>query len=189
MAYSHPEVIKHWRPQYILGRVQEDLEILHEVKLEKINVYLQELNVEWMYSNPTGEFNLSVPHIGKASKLMAQTDRYESVKMAEAIQAGLEPQIETKNWSDKSVGPVILQLVLDDNGLSMFQSDVMVSITVKVEDNEKKNVVFPTTPLISTIKHNVIKTVISFMKIDPTKEGWGDITLSAEIKDKDQEKA
>ena len=119
MAYSHPEVIKHWRPQYILGRVQDELEILHQVNLEKINVYIQELSCEWMFSNPTGDFNLSVPHIGKASKSFSGPDKYESVKLAEAITAGVEAQIETKSWADKSIGPVVLQLVFDDNGLSM----------------------------------------------------------------------
>ena len=54
---------------------------------------------------------------------------------------------------------------------------------MKVEDNERKNVEFPSTPITGTIKHNHIKTAFSFTKIDPTKEGWGDITLTAVIKD------
>ena len=83
MGYQHPDVIKHWTPQYIVGKIQEELEPKVCVqKLEHLTVYLQELSCEWIYSNPDGEFNLSMTHIGKSPKLWAQPIMYNSIKMA-----------------------------------------------------------------------------------------------------------
>ena len=82
MGYQHPEVIKHWTPQYIVGKVQEELEKVCVQKLEHLSVFLQELSCEWMYSNPDGEFNLSMPHVGKSPKIWGNPIMYESVKMA-----------------------------------------------------------------------------------------------------------
>lgn len=59
---------------------------------------------------------------------------------------------------------------------------VRVSVKLTVTDNEKKNVVFP----ISTIKENLFsndsKQALVFLKIDPTKESWGDIQMEVSVK-------
>jgi len=61
MAYRNAEVIPHFPPKYIVGRmVEQPNEILVE-RHELMSVKLREVTLEWMYSNPTGLFNLSVP--------------------------------------------------------------------------------------------------------------------------------
>ena len=74
----------------------------------------------------------------------------------------------------------MLQLIFDDDSLTQ---DVKVGVSLKVADNEKKNVIFPKTPITGTLKKNHILTALSFQKIDPSKEGWGDITIEAWVKD------
>ena len=81
MAYSHQDVIKHWTPQYIVGRVQEPLQKIVEQKTENVNVFLQELKCEWMYGNPTGTFNLSLPDVGKSAQRSWTPDYYHKIKM------------------------------------------------------------------------------------------------------------
>ena len=63
MAYKNPEVIKHFPPQYIIGKqVGEPKEIATGAH-ELVSVKLYEIECEWMFSNPTGNFNLSVPEV------------------------------------------------------------------------------------------------------------------------------
>lgn len=61
LSGENVEVISHWPPQYIIGKqVGEEREVaLYEDDL--VTVRLIELNCEFMYSNPTGFFNLSLP--------------------------------------------------------------------------------------------------------------------------------
>ena len=61
MAYEHEEVIEHYPPQLIIGKqIGEERVILTEEN-ENVIVRLVEVDCEWMFSNPTGIFNLSVP--------------------------------------------------------------------------------------------------------------------------------
>lgn len=113
-----------------------------------------------MYSNPNGEFNLSMPHVGRATKIWGPPDMYNNVKMAEAVASGTEAQIETRDWEEqKSIGPVVLQLVFDDESL---HEEVKICVSLKVADNEKKNVNFPITPITGTLKKGFIKVAFSF---------------------------
>jgi hypothetical protein len=62
MAYNHPEVIPHFPPQLIIGKqVGENERVLLTEENESVIVKLVEIETEWMYSNPTGIFNLSIP--------------------------------------------------------------------------------------------------------------------------------
>jgi len=61
MAWEHEDVVKHWPPQVIVGKqVGEERVILVEEN-ESVAVRLVEVDCEWMFSNPTGLFNLSLP--------------------------------------------------------------------------------------------------------------------------------
>ena len=60
MAYKHPEVLPHWPPQLIIGKHLGEEEIQVEGN-DLINIRFIEVKNEWMYSNPTGMFNLSLP--------------------------------------------------------------------------------------------------------------------------------
>ena len=185
MGYSHPDVIKHWTPQYIVGRVQERLEKIVEQRTGNVNVFLQELKCEWMYGNPTGAFNLSLPDVGKSAQRSWTPDYYHKIKMSEAVEAGVAPQIETKNWREqKSSGPVMLQLAFDhDNVEAQKFMSTKVNVTLRVADNEKKNVIFPIAPVSGIVKNNHILIAQCFQKIDPSKDGWGDITIEVVSKE------
>ena len=72
----------------------------------------------------------------------------------------------------------MLQLVLDHDpveGQKFMQTKV--NVTLRVADNEKKNVNFPIGPVNGTVKNNHILIAQCFQKIDPSKDGWGDITM------------
>lgn len=61
MAWEHEDVVKHWPPKVIVGKqVGEERVILVEEN-ESVAVRLVEVDCEWMFSNPTGLFNLSIP--------------------------------------------------------------------------------------------------------------------------------
>ena len=61
LADTNDEVIRRHPPQYIVGKqLGEEREILTE-ETEDIKVTLYEVDCEYIYSNPTGMFNLSVP--------------------------------------------------------------------------------------------------------------------------------
>ena len=58
-----------------------------------------------------------------------------------------------------------------------------ISCVLKVADNERKNVNFPACPLSSSLEPDYIRTVYNFQKIDPTKDGWGDIEIDVTVKE------
>lgn len=63
MADVHPDVVARFPPSYIVGKKAEgteDKELLAESD-ENVEVKLLESEQEYMYSNPTGIFNLSKP--------------------------------------------------------------------------------------------------------------------------------
>ena len=58
---TNKEIIPHYPPQYIIGKqVGEDRE-LARYEDDRVLVTVQEITCEYMYSNPTGLFNLSLP--------------------------------------------------------------------------------------------------------------------------------
>ena len=61
MAYRNPEVIAHFPPQYIVGKQVDEMTEIAVQEHELVTVKLMEVKNEWMYSNPTGLYNLSVP--------------------------------------------------------------------------------------------------------------------------------
>jgi hypothetical protein len=61
MAYNHEDVIPHFPPQLIVGKQVGEERVIHEEENDSVIVRLVEVDCEWMYSNPTGLFNLSIP--------------------------------------------------------------------------------------------------------------------------------
>lgn len=61
MGYDHSDVISHYPPQIIVGKQVGQERVLLTEENESVIVRLVEVDCEWMYSNPTGVFNLSVP--------------------------------------------------------------------------------------------------------------------------------
>jgi hypothetical protein len=64
MAPDHPEVLAHWPPAYILGQEVGEEKVIDSYEDDSIQVRLLEVESEYMYSNPTGMYNLSLPEIG-----------------------------------------------------------------------------------------------------------------------------
>lgn len=74
---KNPEVVEHWPPQVIIGKqVGEELEICR-YEDDRIQVRLVEISCEYMPSNPTGLFNLSLPN------KMFRTKAYEFINYAQ----------------------------------------------------------------------------------------------------------
>lgn len=58
----------------------------------------------------------------------------------------------------------------------------MVSCRLKVADNERRNVNFPDCPLSFNLSPNFLRTAFTFQKINPSREGFGDITVEIWVK-------
>ena len=57
-----PEVITSYPPTYLVGPLDtEASRVVLTQETEKVTVVLEEFPAEYMYSNPQGKFNLSVP--------------------------------------------------------------------------------------------------------------------------------
>ena len=160
---------------------------------EQVTVQLLEVTNEWMYSNPTGLFNLST-----ADKAMrtgggfAQMtyEQYKNIQTGASTQNEepdaevdvQEPTIDLQNALKR--GAVLLRVQL----LSRCDKMRKVYVTLKVENNERKNVNFPLSRTSKCIFNNGNETIFVFQKIDPTKEGWGDISMEVTAKDSQSNK-
>jgi hypothetical protein len=77
LAFKSEEVIEHFPPQLIIGKqVAEDKELLVYDEDPNVRVTLYEVTCEYNYSNPTGWFNLSLPH------LELRTNNYQTLSYA-----------------------------------------------------------------------------------------------------------
>lgn len=97
--HSHPEVIKHWPPQVLVGKaISDDKKTLALYEDSYVKVELLEVSCEYMYGNPTGVFNLSLPE-----KLM-RTKNYTYISYAqfkEYQQQNMEnaPPLASREWA------------------------------------------------------------------------------------------
>jgi len=57
---SNEEVVAHWPPQYIIGSPVGEEVCLHVVEHELVTVRMMQTTCEYMFSNPTNKFNLSL---------------------------------------------------------------------------------------------------------------------------------
>lgn len=60
MVGSNEEVLDHYPPQFIVGQPVEEVECYVE-EHELVTVRLFKMTCEYIYGNPTGKFNLSLP--------------------------------------------------------------------------------------------------------------------------------
>ena len=64
LSYNHNEVITHYPPVLIIGKqTQDDVDFVVNDEDPLVKVILSEVHCEYNFSNPTGYFNLSIPHI------------------------------------------------------------------------------------------------------------------------------
>jgi len=59
---------------------------------------------------------------------------------------------------------------------------IRVGVKLSVADNDKKNVIFPETEMKENLFANDFKQAFVFLKVDPSKETWGDITCEMFVK-------
>jgi len=61
---QHPEAMSHYPPQIIVGMQQgEEIEFYVNDEHPQVKIVIQELKNEYNFGNPTGLFNLSLPHL------------------------------------------------------------------------------------------------------------------------------
>ena len=61
MAGKNAEVIDHYPPQYIIGQPLGEALPVSEFENEDVVVNLVKIPIDYIYSNPTGRYNLSLP--------------------------------------------------------------------------------------------------------------------------------
>lgn len=85
----------------------------------------------------------------------------------------------TRNWkSERLVAPTLLKVMIKSKASKMIR----VGVKLSVADNENKNVVFPLNEMKESLFSQDQKQAFVFMKIDPSKEGWGDIDVDVVVK-------
>jgi hypothetical protein len=84
LALQGEEVIMHFPPQLIIGKqVAEDIEFLVYDEDPNVKVVIYEITNEYAYSNPTGFFNLSLPHVELSTNNYSTLSYSEYKKMQE----------------------------------------------------------------------------------------------------------
>ena len=85
----------------------------------------------------------------------------------------------TKNWlTEKSRASTILKVMIKSKATRM----VRVGLKLTVADNERKNVNFPMTEVKDNLFSNDTKQTFVFLKVDPSKDSWGDIDCEVNVK-------
>ena len=143
------DVLASYPPSYIVGPTTVDpSKTILEKDTEFATISLVEVACEYMYSNPQGQFNLSVPEKMWRNPLNYSQMSYKSWKVAELRKAHTadnmtpitDEDILLRNWkTDCFKGPTILKVMIK----SKAQKMIRVGVKLTVADNENKNVIFP----------------------------------------------
>jgi len=182
-------ILTAYPPPYLVGEIPADStpKVILTEETDLVTVTLQEISAEVMFSNPDGLFNLSVPNMLWRNPNTYVQMNYKSFKIMAMRMAGTftgpsaeaDKFIVTRTWADHvKTAPTILAVMIKNKA----QRITRVSIKLHVADNEKKNVEFPITEIKENIFSNDNKQAYIFIKIDPTKEGWGDIKCEVTAK-------
>lgn len=90
-------VIEHFPPSYIIGAPIEEMNVeLATAETDLVEARLLQVTCEWMYGNPTGQFNLSLPGLTKRNPNTFKQLSYRQYR--KNLQAGKpadEPEDET----------------------------------------------------------------------------------------------
>ena len=149
------------------------------------SVSLEEFTAEYMYSNPQGIFNLSCPE--KAWRTPQYTNlTYTSfrIKQLKEIQEATGQEFSAddllyRTWGeDAGQAPTVLKVLVKSKAPRMIR----VGIKLAVADNASKNVNLPLTEMKIDLFASEQKQAFLFFKIDPTMDGWGDITCEVSVK-------
>lgn len=85
-----------------------------------------------------------------------------------------EFEVKTKSFKDDAKWAYcVLKVMLKSKASKL----VKVHVQLEVADNEAKNVRLPVTPMFESVFSNEDKQAFVFLKIDPSKQGWGEVNL------------
>ena len=110
MAGSNPEVIDHWPPQYIIGSpIEQMTEEVHSEDTDDLTVKVYLMTCEYMYSNPTGMFNLSLPafRLNNHYNFRAKHSSYIEYKKAQQADSGEPSDLQDSNNDTQGTGGII----------------------------------------------------------------------------------
>lgn len=195
MVGDNDEVVDHWPPQYIINQPVEEMST--EVFVEEndlVTVRMFKVSAEWMYSNPTGLYNLSLPekklrshlnfraperHYGEWKKSQSTGVAAEFRKEEEG--EGDDPNqdaeadvnefegLDVRHWDDhSSFGEVLLRIDVENTSREL----VKVEIGIEAEEGSHPNCHLPLTSFYTQIYSKNVSTrpvVALIQKIDPSK--------------------
>lgn len=178
-------VLVSYPPAYLVGPICPEVapNVLLTKDHELAKVAIEEVTCEYMYSNPQGLFNMSLPdkmwRDPKSYRQLGYTSwKIQNLTDEERAQGGAD-QIRTKVWDIQRLeAPVLLRVMVKSKATRMCR----VGIKLTVADNERKNVRFPIGEMKENLFSNDGKQAFVFQKIDPSKEGWGDIDVEVTVK-------
>ena len=85
-----------------------------------------------------------------------------------------DPEIKTVTFKDDGIeGVTVLKVMIKSKATKMLR----IQVRLGVKDNESKNVELPTCALSESVFVNEDKHAFCFLKIDPSKDGWGELTM------------
>lgn len=89
------------------------------------------------------------------------------------------PEMPVCDWkTQKLTGPTIMKVMVKSKSPKMAR----VGVKLTVKDNENKNVIFPMSEIKENLFSNDSKQAFVFLKIDPSKDTWGDIECEVFVK-------
>ena len=182
---TNKEVIAHYPPQYIIGKqVGEDRE-LARYEDDCVVVTVQEICCEFMYSNPTGLFNLSLPEKLMRTKnytfISYQQFKEFTQKTAATDTEGTNDstdtdasQIITRDWSShKELSPVLVLLQVKNKQSKMIKVEAGFSLK-----GDKPNISVSSISLKQNVFSGDTKVFAHFQKINPAADWNGEFVLN-----------
>lgn len=162
MVGTHDEVMDHYPPQFIVGQPIEEIECYVEEQ-DLVTVRVFKVTCEYMYGNPTGKYNLSLPekklrnHLNfrereksyseykKSSQTGTATENKDSdhVNLDELDEDAEFEGLDVRQWHDHSlVGEVLLKIDVENT----CREQIKVEVGIVAEDDSKPlNCVLPLT--------------------------------------------
>lgn len=123
------------------------------------------INCEYMFSNPTGLFNLSIPKKEMRTKNY-QVITYEMHKRVMHQGPQEDVKIETRDWEElKQENDVLLKIVSENKSTFI----VKVQVRILAEDEATCNVRLPKSTINAKLMRGDSKVMLHLQKIDPTK--------------------
>lgn len=98
MVGSNEEVLDHYPPLYIIGQPIDSMQnVIYEEDIDDVSVKIIALTCEYMYSNPTGLYNLSLPDLKLRNHLNFKAKEQNYVQWKKSQSSGVAPELDESN--------------------------------------------------------------------------------------------